>query len=61
MSGKPKRVRQALKNRWTNQTGLMQADTPPDITYPVFIRKPPLPLQEGKVDDSYKWDEDEEE
>ncbi len=31
MSGRPKRVRKALKNRWTNQTGLMQAGSAPTI------------------------------
>ena len=31
MSGRPKRVRKALKNRWTNQTGLMQAGSAPRI------------------------------
>ena len=31
MSGRPKRVRNALKNRYTNQTGLMQAGSAPRI------------------------------
>ena len=31
MSGRAKRVRKALKNRWTNQTGLMQAGSAPRI------------------------------
>ncbi len=31
MSGRPKRVRKALKNRWTNQTGLKQAGSAPTI------------------------------
>ena len=31
MSGRPKRVRNALKNRWTNQTGLKQAGSAPTI------------------------------
>ena len=31
MSGRPKRVRKALKNRWTNQLGLMQAGSAPRI------------------------------
>ena len=31
MSGRPRRVRQALKNRWTNQLGLMQSGSAPRI------------------------------
>ena len=31
--------------------------TPPDIIYPVLVKKPPLPNSEVKVDPNY-WDED---
>ena len=40
MSMYPKRVRQALKNRWTNQTGLKQAGSANKIGNKKYWKEP---------------------
>ena len=40
-----------------NDRSMPSPYTPPDIIYPVLVKKPPLPNSEVKVDPNY-WDED---